>query len=32
MYPFPHFVQLIVRWKRCTWETSHNHSIQRFLS
>jgi len=29
MYPSPHYVQLIVRWDRCTWERSHN---QRLLS
>jgi len=32
MYPSPHYVQLIVTWGRCTWERSHNRSIQRLLS
>jgi len=27
MYPFPHYVQLIVRWERCTWERSHNQRL-----
>jgi len=32
MHPSPHYVQLIVRWERCTWERSHTHSIQRLIS
>jgi len=32
MYHSPHYMQLIVRWERCTWERSHTHSIQRLIS